>query len=273
MRPDGPARPPSLLEAGTRLQVAIPASGPLYDGHFPGRPILPGVGLLGLTLRALVAAGAPPALREVPMLRLRRQAAPGAALDLAIEACDPDGRIRLELRQGTEVVANGVVVLGAQTAAIPAGALARPLAAAGEVPELDDLLPQRPPMRFVAAVRSIGDDGLTCAVHVPEGSAFDEHGLAPAYVALEMAAQSAAVFEGLQRVRQGVGGGPRIGFLVGVRGARFARASVPVRTTLVATARLATLAPPLATYLFEVGDGSDVIANGAVSTWLTATGA
>jgi 3-hydroxyacyl-[acyl-carrier-protein] dehydratase len=263
----------ALFRAGARLPIAVPPSGPLYDGHFPGRPILPGVGLLGLALRALAAAGAPPALREIPMLRLRRQVAPGEVLELVVQACDPDGRVRLELLRGAELVANGVFVLGEQAGAAMAAVLIRPPCGTVNVPDLDELLPQRPPMRFVTAVEAVSNDGLTCAVRVPEHSAFTELGSAPAYVALEMAAQSAATFEGLRRVREGAGGGPRIGFLVGVRAARFARTSVPVSETLVATIQLAALAPPLATYSFEVCAGSDVVATGAVSTWLTATGA
>jgi len=273
MNPGTDSSVAALIHAGARLPIAVPPSGPLYDGHFPGRPVLPGVGLLGLALRALAAAGAPRALREIPMLRLRRQVAPGDALELLVQACDPDGRVRLELLRGADLVANGVLVLGERPGAAVAAVLHRSPRGTVNVPDLDELLPQRPPMRFVMAVKALGDDGLTCAVRVPEYSAFAELGSAPAYVALEMAAQSAATFEGLRRVREGASGGPHIGFLVGVRAARFTRTVVPVGETLVATIQLAALAPPLATYSFEVGAGSDVVATGAVSTWLTATGA
>lgn len=39
----------------TRYPLAIPLAHPAYAGHFPGRPILPGVVLLDLALQALAA--------------------------------------------------------------------------------------------------------------------------------------------------------------------------------------------------------------------------
>jgi len=203
------------LRGGMRRSIEIPSSGPLYEGHFPRRPILPGVGLLDLALRTL-ASGASPALRGITTLRLRRPVAPGDVLELDVQAFAPDGRVRFEVRRAAEVVANGVVLLGVPSsetgAATPprepppaAGraTLARGPRQASGVPVLDDLLPHRPPMRFVEEIVTETDGGVVCAVRVPERSAFSAGGSAPALVALEMAAQSAATFEALHRFREG----------------------------------------------------------------------
>jgi 3-hydroxyacyl-[acyl-carrier-protein] dehydratase len=268
-----PGRPAIPLRNGIRLPLVVPSSGPLYEGHFPGRPVLPGVGLLDLALRALAAAGASPALREIAALRLRRLIAPGEHLELEVKAFDPDGRIRLEVRRAGEVVANGIVVLGEPSPeAEPAAPRRQPRRPSG-VPDLDDLLPQRPPMRFVEGIEVETDGGVVCSVRVPEQSAFTERGSAPALVALEMAAQSAAVFEALLRFRGAEGGGARVGYLVGARDVRFARRRVPAGETLFAAVRLSGVAPPLYTYDFDVAGGSGMVAAGTVSTWLTATGA
>ena len=257
----------------TRLPLVVPSSGPLYEGHFPGRPILPGVGLIDLALRALAAAGASPTLREIAALRLRRLVAPGERLELEVKAFDPDGRFRLEVRRAAEVVANGVVVLGEPSPvaepAVPARQLRRP----SGVPDLDDLLPHRPPMRFVEGIETETEGGVVCAVRVPEQSVFTERGSAPALVALEMAAQSAAVCEALRRFREAGGAGAQVGYLVGARDVRFARARVPAGETLFAAVRLSGIALPLCTYAFDVARGSEVVASGTLSTWLTATGA
>ncbi len=268
-----PDRAATPFRDGTRLPIAVPLSGPLYEGHFPGRPILPGIGLLDLALRALAAAGAPPTLREIAALRLRRLVAPGEVLELEVKAYDSFGRVRLEVRRAAEVVANGVVVLGELSpGSAPAAPARQPRPSAG-LPDLDDLLPHRPPMRFVEGIEMQMDGGVMCAVRVPERSAFTVGGFAPALVALEMAAQSAAVFEALLRFREARGAGARVGYLVGAREVRFARGRVPAGRTLFAVVRLSGIAPPLSTYTFEVADGSAVVAWGIVSTWLTATGA
>lgn len=261
------------LRNGLRLPVAVPPGGPLFEGHFPGRPILPGVGLLDLALGALSAAGASPTLREIATLRLRRPVEPGELLEIEVKACDLDGRIRLEVLRAAEIVANGVVVLGEPS---PRPRPAAPLSQSRRpsvVPHLDDLLPHRPPMRFVEAIEAETDGGVVCAVSVPDLSAFTERGSAPALVALEMAAQAAAVFEALLRIRREDGGGARIGYLVGARNVRFARARVPAGVTIFAAVRLAAIAPPLSIYDFEVADATGVVASGTLSAWLTARGA
>ena len=258
---------------GIRLPVVVPSSGPLYEGHFPGRPILPGVGLLDLALRALAAAGASPTLREIVALRLRRLIAPGEHLEIEVKAFDPDGRARLEVRRAAGVVANGVVVLGESSpGTMPVAPRPQPRRPS-VAPDLDDLLPHRPPMRFVEAIEAETDGGVVCAVRVPALCAFTERGSAPALVALEMAAQSAAVFEALLRFRREEDGGARVGYLVGARNVRFARARVPAGVTIFAAVRLAAIAPPLSTYDFEVSDATGVVASGTLSVWLTAKGA
>ncbi len=261
------------IRIGTRLAIAVPPSGPLYEGHFPKLPILPGIGLLDLARRALAAAGASPALREIAVLRLRRLVSPGQSLELEVTALDAGGRVRFEVRRAAEIVAGGVVVLGGPSPGPPRPASVRPPQRAAATPDLDELLPQRPPMRFVEGIEEETNDGITCRVRVPERSAFTEGRSAPALVALEMAAQSTAVFEALRRLREAAGRGARIGYLVGARDVRFSRARVPAGGTLFAAIRLSGIAPPLSTYAFEVADGSEVIASGTVSTWLTPTAA
>ena len=274
--PESEDRP--RFAAGGRLPLAVPAGGTLFAGHFPGRPILPGVGLLDLALRALAAVGAPAGLREVVSLRLRRPVGPGEELEVAVTALEGEGRARFEVRRDGVAVAVAAVVLGEPVAAAIEGGAAPSLAAAagpaGSVrgaADLDALLPHRPPMRFLTAVEEERDGGVVCAASVPEGSAFDEGGWAPALVAVEMAAQAAAAGEALGRRRAG-GGGARLGYLVGARGVRFSRARVAVAATFRASVRPAAAVPPLSTYSFEVGDSEGVVAAGTLSTWLTATG-
>ena len=259
----------------TTLPLAVPVSGPLYEGHFPGRPILPGVGLLDLSIRALAAEGAAPELREITSLRLRKLVGPGDALEIAVKAYDADGAIRFEVRRAGECVAVAGLILGSPEAGAP---IAGVPCGSGHVrvhgaPPLDRLLPHRPPMRFITGVDSEMEEGLVCLAQIPARCAFAENGSAPGLVAVEMAAQTAAVFEALRRGREQENAGPRIGYLVGARDVKLSRGRLQAERPLRAVIRQTAMAPPLSTYAFAVEDGELVVASGTLSTWLTATAA
>ena len=62
-------------------RVAIPDDHPAFDGHFPGRPILPGVAQLDLVLGLLDRAlNAPVTLRRVRRMKFSSTVTPGATL-------------------------------------------------------------------------------------------------------------------------------------------------------------------------------------------------
>jgi 3-hydroxymyristoyl/3-hydroxydecanoyl-(acyl carrier protein) dehydratase len=279
--------PGSVRGGGAAIPLAIPSSGPLFEGHFPGRPILPGIALLDLALRSLPAAPGGTGLLGIDRLRLRRLVLPGDRLALEAAPAGPDGGLRLAVRRGEDLVADGVVSRGD----LPAGAepekrpvagqaparAAAPAAAPSGVPDLDLLLPHRPPMRFVETIEAEAEEGLACTARVPGASPFAREGDVPALVAIEMAAQAAAVFEALRRRRacsgDGAGAGPRVGYLVGASGVRFFTAGIPAGAGCRVAIRLAGLAGPLSTYAFTVDRGGVPAADGTVSTWLTATDA
>lgn len=283
------------------IPLAIPSSGPLFEGHFPGRPILPGIGLLDLALRALgdaardgahTSAHAGAGLRAVETLRLRSLVRPGDRLGLDATPSGPGGAMRLEVRRGAEIVAGGVVIPGSPDRPTPvAGAATGQAMRVADspgtrqetgAPDFDRLLPHRPPMRFVTAIEAEREDGIACLARVPSGSPFAPDGEAPALVAIEMAAQAAAVFEALRRVPPAPrpGGppagpaqeaGPRIGYLVGARGVRFFSIGFPAGADCRVAIRLSGLAGPLSTYRFEVTRAGEPAAEGAFSTWITTT--
>lgn len=266
-------RAPQLLRAGTRLPIAVPAAGRLYEGHFPGRPILPGIGLLDLALGALAAAGGSRELSEIVQLRLRRLLLPGEDVELEVKAIDGDGRCRFEASRAGQVVANGIVVLGrSATGPAPVAVAASDRRPAAHC-DLDDLLPHRPPMRFVESVEFETEGGLVCAVGVPARSPFVTGGFAPALVTLEMAAQTAAALESRRRLGAGEARGTGIGYLVGAREVRFARDRVPVATRMTASVRRSWVSPPLSAYDFDVSHEGEVVASGLLSAWLMPTGA
>jgi len=89
----------------TSHPFAIPADHPAYAGHFPGRPILPAVVLLGEALAALQAVFGPGGGWSVSQAKFTRAVTPATALTLEYEA-EGNG-VRFQIRSAEGVVAAG----------------------------------------------------------------------------------------------------------------------------------------------------------------------
>lgn len=241
---------PEAGDGGRRFAVEIPTASPLFAGHFPGHPVLPGVAQLALVERVLGP------LSGVRNLKLRRTVSPGDRLDLRISGPREDGSARFELTRDGEPVSHGVLLLSRE-----AGSAELVPARDGEaLPE--DLLPHAPPARLVRAVIEAAADAIVCAAEVPLDHPLVADGRFPAFLGVEAAAQAAAVLEALGR-KDGPPG-PRIGYLVGIREARFARPFLPAGRPFEVTARLQGGAFPLSIY--EVTAAGAV--EGAISTYI-----
>lgn len=249
--------------------IAVPPDGPYFAGHFPGRPILPGVALLALIVAALAHAGDRPAtVRAIPFARLRQLVAPGEVLELAARDTETKGT-RVDVKRAGAVVANGELVLGPPEE-VPGGLRLVPGSRPPDpMPPIDALLPHRPPMRFVTAIVDETPDGLTCTARVPSACALVAGGAAPALTAIECAAQTAALWEATRRWRAGGAAAARIGYLVALREMVFFAERVPAEQALMASVRLQTAAPPLTHYAVEVVVGAAPILRGTIATFLT----
>jgi len=103
------------------MPLSIPADHPAYAGHFPGRPILPGVVLLDAALHTLAARqGLQATTGQLNSAKFHSPVQPGEALTLHASE-SPNGGFRFEIRcmdnhGGERSVASGVVVFspGAQ---------------------------------------------------------------------------------------------------------------------------------------------------------------
>jgi 3-hydroxymyristoyl/3-hydroxydecanoyl-(acyl carrier protein) dehydratase len=242
-----------------RLHFEIPAEDPLFAGHFPGHPILPGIAHLALAARAFPEQ----ALLEIRTLKLRKVVEPGDALDLFAEGLSEDGAARFEIRRGEETVSNGIVRLGPADQRLDPGI---EIAAAGDFPDPATLVPHAPPALFLRDVIEAGPEGIVCAVEIPSLHPLASEGRVPSFAGLEAAAQAAAILEALGR--SGEGGGPRIGYLVGIRDARFHTAFLPTDRPLRAEVRLHGSVPPLSMYRVSVQGAGGEIVTGMISTYI-----
>lgn len=249
------------------IAIAVPGDGPLFEGHFPGRPILPGVTQLVLVVDAIRAERDEGPVRALRSLRLRALVEPGDALALDVRRPER-GLVRFDLRREGAVVADGFLELGPPDHGEEAPTSVAALRPRG-IPPLDHLIPHRPPMRFVESVLGEAEDGITCLARIPSACPLVTRGIAPAVVALEAAAQAAAVWEALRRTRDDPDeGGARVGYLVSARDVTVHGAAIPAGGDLIATARLTAFAPPLSLYEIQVVSDGSVALRGTIGAYL-----
>lgn len=247
------------------VSIAVPASGPLFEGHFPGRPILPGIAELVLVAAAVAPSKDPSAVSSIPFARFRGLVLPGDVLDVATTPRG-EGGVRFEVRRAGELVANGAMTFGAFAPDNTASAVAS-LAPRGALP-IRELIPHRPPMLFVDRVLGEAEDGATCVGRIPGACALVEKGGAAAFVALEFAAQTAAVWEALRRSRASGPAAARTGYLVSLKDVVLSRPAIPADAELIASVQLSAMAAPLSTYAVDVSVFGERVLRGTIGTYL-----
>ncbi len=252
---------------GHRFGVEIPAASPWFTGHFPGHPILPGIAHLALAQSALSEIlGREVALAAVRSLKLRRTVVPGDLPELRIGPPGEDGLARFEVRRGDAAASQGAIEVW--TGPAPEDSIAgEPAFTATDFPPPESLLPHGPPALLLHAISEVAEDGIVAVAEVPPGHPLVVDGRFPAFLALEAAAQGAAALEALGR--HGASG-PRIGYLVGIREARFAVPSLPAGRCFRVAARLTGGAFPLSMYAVSLSEAGRELAAGALSTFLLA---
>lgn len=85
-------------------RICIEADHPALPGHFPGRPIVPGVVLLD-HIAALAQSAGLGSLRRIAVLKFLAPALPGEPLELVIEGAAQ--RLRFVVRCQAQVILRG----------------------------------------------------------------------------------------------------------------------------------------------------------------------
>ena len=97
----------------------VPADHPTLAGHFPGRPVVPGVLLLDAT-RAAIPGSADWTLQSIPAAKFLQPVLPGERVELRIElAAEEPARRRARFRgtRGADLVFEGSFLFAVDGAA------------------------------------------------------------------------------------------------------------------------------------------------------------
>lgn len=96
------------MDASLRMQFSIPADHPSLPGHFPGRPIVPGVVLLDRVLEAIESRHGPLGPLRLPQVKFVQPLLPGETACIDLDGVAP--RWRFRVTRGETLLASGEVV-------------------------------------------------------------------------------------------------------------------------------------------------------------------
>jgi 3-hydroxyacyl-[acyl-carrier-protein] dehydratase len=89
------------------MQFSIPSTHPSLPGHFPGRPIVPGVVVLEHVLEAIEAAHGPLGAFGLPQVKFMQPLLPDESVEVVISGEAP--RWRFRVLRGDMLLASGEV--------------------------------------------------------------------------------------------------------------------------------------------------------------------
>ncbi|TKR30363.1 beta-hydroxyacyl-ACP dehydratase [Luteimonas gilva] len=89
------------------MDFRVPADHPSLPGHFPGRPVVPGVVLLDRVLEAIEAEGAPVGALRLPQAKFLRPLLPEETARIELQT--QERRWRFRIFRGDELIASGEV--------------------------------------------------------------------------------------------------------------------------------------------------------------------
>ncbi|MBN6149122.1 beta-hydroxyacyl-ACP dehydratase [Xanthomonas sp. AmX2] len=90
------------------MHFVVPPDHPCLPGHFPGRPLVPGVVVLDHVLQAIEAAHGARAGLRLPQVKFLQPLLPGQPAHIELDGQAP--RWRFRVRRGEDLLVSGDVV-------------------------------------------------------------------------------------------------------------------------------------------------------------------
>ena len=98
------------------MDFTIPADHPSLPGHFPGRPLVPGVVVLERVVEASEAAHGPLSTLRLPQVKFLQPLLPGETARIELDGAVPRWRFRV-LRDATLLASGEIVAIDGTSAA------------------------------------------------------------------------------------------------------------------------------------------------------------
>ncbi|QEO99532.1 dehydratase [Xanthomonas oryzae pv. oryzicola] len=95
------------------MDFVVPHDHPCLPGHFPGRPVVPGVVVLDHVLQAVEALHGPRASARLPQVKFVQPLLPGQTASVTLEGDGPRWRFRVQ--RADVVLVSGELVAEAAT--------------------------------------------------------------------------------------------------------------------------------------------------------------
>lgn len=258
-------------EGGTVCyDVRVPLDSDYFAGHFEGRPILPAIAQLALIERLLCEKAGRQAVSidDLSHLRFQQPLFPDDRFEVRLRTAGDGERRSFAIQRQTRRISRGEFGVNAGVAenkSVPDGIeidVARGI-------DTGLLLPHRSPARWIDGVGQTTEKSIRVSGRIPSDSAFVSEGQASSYVALEFAAQAAAVLETLGRASSGGDAAAHLGYLVGARQVQLDAPRVAAAAEVLAEVELEGTAGPLSIYRSRVVQAGQRIAAATVSTYIT----
>jgi 3-hydroxyacyl-[acyl-carrier-protein] dehydratase len=96
-----------------RMDFIIPADHPSLPGHFPGRPLVPGVVVLERVVEAIEATHGPLRPLRLPQVKFLQPLLPGERACIELARIEPDGaapRWRFRVLRGATLISSGDII-------------------------------------------------------------------------------------------------------------------------------------------------------------------
>jgi len=221
------------LTSGRKAGFHVPFDSSLFSGHFPQRPVLPGVGMLSMLdtlITSAVGEKGPVYVKALNRVKFLRLVESGGDFTVTLHPWEQPDWHSFEVSFQDSVVAYGNLAcekLAESGLALSSCLLNHPVNG-GSIIDLDELIPQRPPMRIIDGITEIDQSGCRTFSTVTNDWPMVVKNSVPGMFLIEAIAQSSAVHTGWTlREQESMGGR---GYLVGIREAELNIDRIPVGT-------------------------------------------